>query len=84
MDYITQNVDYVSKKTGCPDDKNFINCLREVPALELMKQSWPEENVLKIPHIPAADGESIVQMPVDLLKDGKVHTKDILIGKRSF
>ena len=49
-----------------------------------MKQSWPKENILKIPHILAADGESIVKMPVDLLKDGKVHIKDILIGKRSF
>ena len=81
MDYITQNIDYISRKTGCANDASFVNCLRKIPELELLEQSWPEENNLKIPFIPAADGESIHQMPADLLKAGKVLRKDILLGK---
>ena len=81
MDYITQNVEYVSRQTGCPDDKNFINCLRQIPALDLIRQTFPEKVLLKFPYIYAADGHSIPKMPVDLLKDGRVLRKDILLGK---
>ena len=81
MDYITQNIQYISRTTGCYNDKDFVNCLRKIPALDLLEQSWPEENTLKISHIPAADGESLHQMPVELLKAGKVLRKDILLGK---
>ena len=81
MDYITQNVEYVSRQTGCPDDKSFVNCLGEIPALDLIRQTFPEKVLLKFPYIYAADGHSIPKMPVDLLKDGRVLRKDILLGK---
>ena len=82
VDYITQNIQYISRKTGCPNDNNFVECLRNIPALELLDKTWPPSNVLKIPYIPAADGETIRQMPAKLLSDGKVLRKDILIGEQ--
>ena len=82
VDYITQNIQYISRKTGCPNDNNFVECLRNIPALELLDKTWPPSNVLKIPYIPAADGETIRQMPAKLLSDGKVLMKDILIGEQ--
>ena len=82
MGYIAQNIQYISRKTGCPNDNNFVECLRNIPPLELLDKTWPPSNVLKIPYIRAADGETIRQMPAKLLSDGKVLGKDILIGEQ--
>ncbi len=81
-DYIVSHLGFVEQATGCSrDDPNFIRCLQQMPGPELLSRTWRKDNMLKIPYIPAYDGNSVpAEKPVDLLRQGKVLHKDILIG----
>ena len=73
-------MEFISRKTGCADDNNLIECLRKIPAMQLYQETFPGMGILKFPYIPVADGQSIAEMPVKLIKAGKVLRKDILLG----
>ncbi len=65
---------------NCPDDDNILNCLRQLPAEDILNNEWVDANFMVFPWAPTVDGDFLTDTPYNLLKQNKFKLKDSILG----
>lgn len=70
-------------KLGCPEGPGQLSCMRQKPALDVMRQSVPngnEVNGVDLRWTPVQDGITLKGDPDQLVQQGKFHRVPVLVG----
>ncbi|OJT15041.1 Lipase 1 [Trametes pubescens] len=82
---IQPNFDFIASETGCADEIDILECLREVPASVIQTAmdktaTFLSFQALNTPWMPHADGLFLVDNPQRLLLEGKIANIPFVIG----
>ncbi|EIW58852.1 carotenoid ester lipase [Trametes versicolor FP-101664 SS1] len=82
---IQPNFDFIASETGCADEIDILECLREVPASVIQAAmdktaTFLSFQALDTPWMPHADGLFLVDNPQRLLLEGKIANIPFVIG----
>lgn len=70
-------------KLGCPEGPGQLSCMRQKPALDVMRQSVPngnEVNGVDLRWTPVQDGITLKGDPDQLVQQGKFHRVPVIVG----
>ena len=72
-DQIEFNTEFLARRMGCSNDDTLLECLRDVPAEELL--------VVLFTAGPVIDGTTLLDDPLTLIASGQLQRKDSIVGK---
>ena len=65
---------------NCPNDNSILDCLRGLPADQILNNEWVTAGFVEFPWVPTVDGDFITDSPYNLLREGRYQKKDSIMG----